>query len=286
MVVAEIALDYVVPSPDLADYVTLFYDFSANVPMFEDVERADHAQWRFRLSPGRGSYRFADGTTQDAPDFHIVGPTSGATCVRAEGPVTVFGLGLTAAGWAAIVGVDASTMLNRVLNAEILFGAGRLAATATALLQAPSLAARAHLVEALIRDRISAGVRPAPFVRHVEAWLAATPSPEMACLIGATGLSRRQIERKCNALYGFPPKLLARKYRALRAAVALLAGEESVNDAVDRGFYDQSHMIREIKHFTGLTPRQMCAEPNVLARLTISGRLALDGVVGPLVSGT
>lgn len=282
----EIELDYVVPAADLVDYVTLFYDFSANVPMFEDVERADNAQLRFRLSPGRGSYCFADGTTQDAPDVHVVGPTSGAVRVRAEGPVAIFGLGLTAAGWAAIVGVDASTMLNRVIDADLVFGARRLAVASAALALAQGVAARAKLVEALLRDRISAGVRPAPFVQHVEAWLAATPSPEMACLIGATGLSRRQIERKCNTLYGFPPKLLARKYRALRAAVALVAGEETVNDAVDRGFYDQSHMIREIKQFTGLTPRQICAEPNVLARLTISGRLALDGVVGPLISGT
>ncbi len=283
---AEIELDYVVPAADLADYVTLFYDFSANVAVFEDVERADHAQLRFRLSAGHGSYCFADGTEQDAPAIHLIGPTSGATSVRAEGPVTVFGLGLSAAGWAAIVGVDASTMLNRVIDADLLFDTGALATVAAELPLAQGLAARVKLVEALIRDRIRGGVRPAPFVQHVEAWLAATPSPEMACLIDATGLSRRQIERKCNALYGFPPKLLARKYRALRAAVALVAGGESVNDAVDRGFYDQSHMIREIKHFTGLTPRQICAEPTALARLTISGRRALDGVICPLVSGT
>ena len=108
----------------------------------------------------------------------------------------------------------------------------------------------------------------------------------MACLISATGLSRRQIERKCNALYGAPPKLLARKYRALRAAVAMVEGVESVSDAVDRGFYDQSHMIREVKHFTGLTPGQICAEPSVLARLTISQRFALGDKVGPLISKT
>jgi len=284
--VAGIELDYVVPPPDLADYVTLFYDFSADVPLFEDIERADHAQLRFRLSAGSGSYRFADGTEQDAPDVHLVGPTSGATCVRAHGPLALFGLGLTAAGWAAMVGVDASTMLNRVIDANLVLGAGRLDAVAAAIRLAQGVAARAALAEALVRDLIRGGVRQAMFVQHVETWLAATPSPEMACLIGTTGLSRRQIERKCNTLYGFSPKLLARKYRALRAAVALVAGDESVSDAVDRGFYDQSHMIREIKQFTGLTPRQICAEPGVLARLTISQRLALGGVVGPLVSGT
>ena len=283
---ADIELDYVVPTPDLADYVTLFYDFSTDAPLFEDVERADDAQLRFRLSTGYGSYRFADGTEQDAAEIHLVGPTSGATHVRAEGPVAVFGLGLTAAGWAAIVGVDASTMLNRVIAADLVFGAGRLDAVAAALHGARDVATRVKLTEALIRDLLRDRIAPAPFVRHVERWLAAAPSPDMACLIDATGLSRRQIERKCKALYGFPPKMLARKYRALRAAVALMAGAETVRDAIDRGFYDQSHMIREVKHFTGLTPRQIRAEPTALAQLTMAGRLALDGVVGPLVSGT
>ncbi|KAJ8137471.1 hypothetical protein OY671_009316, partial [Metschnikowia pulcherrima] len=91
-------------------------------------------------------------------------------------------------------------------------------------------------------------------------------------------LSRRQIERKCNISYGAPPKVLARKYRASRAAVAMRGGEEGVADAIDRGFYDQSHMIREVKHFTGLTPRQIRADPGSLSQLTILHRSASGGV--------
>jgi len=34
--VGSIELDYAVPSADLAEYITLFYDFSADVPMLED----------------------------------------------------------------------------------------------------------------------------------------------------------------------------------------------------------------------------------------------------------
>ena len=35
-----------------------------------------------------------------------------------------------------------------------------------------------------------------------------------------TGLSLRQVQRGCKWYFGSPPKMLARKYRALRAAVA------------------------------------------------------------------
>lgn len=287
----DIRLDYAVPVADLADYVTLFYDFYADVAVFDDVERADNAQIRFRLLPGRAHYRFPDGSAQDSPDFHVIGPTSGAVHIHAEGPIAVFGMGLTPVGWAAMIGADASTLLNRVIDATSLFGAGRLQVAAAALRKAQGITARAAVGEGLVRDLVRSAENHCTngamgFVRAVDAWLAASPSPDMEDLLVATGLSRRQVERKCNALYGAPPKLLARKYRALRAAVALVAAEESVGDAVDRGFYDQSHMIREIKQFTGLTPGQIRANPGVLPQLTITHRTALDGIVSPLISRT
>ena len=63
--------------------------------------------------------------------------------------------------------------------------------------------------------------------------------------------------------FGLPPTALARKYRALRAAVLLsrpsLPTDESA--AVQDHFYDQPHMIREIRLFAGRTPARI-ADPN------------------------
>ncbi len=284
---SDIQLDYAVPAADLTDYITLFYHFWADVPVFEDSERADHAQFRIRLSPGGTEYRFPDGSVQSVPDFHVIGPTSGAMQVRAMGPLLVFGMGVTAAGWAAMIGNEASSVLNRAIDANGLFGAARLRAAADAMRAVSDVPARVAIGEALVRELVCGGHEQAcQFVRQVDGWLAASPSPEMDDLVATTGLSRRQVERKCNAMYGAPPKLLARKYRALRAAVALAADNEDVDDVIARGFYDQSHLIREVKQFTGLTPRQIKAEPGVLQRLTMRQRTALDGQVSPLISGT
>ena len=284
---SDVQLDYAVPSADLSEFVTLFYHFHADVEIFDDTERADNAQFRIRLTPGGADYLFPDATFQHAADIHIIGPTSGAIKVRAAGPVRVFGFGLSAAGWAAMLGNDASSMLNRTIDATELFGVQPLRAAQDALRAETETAAMVAIGEALVRALIrddDAGALG--FVRMVDAWLAASPSPEMDDLIAATGRSRRQIERKCNSLYGAPPKLLARKYRALRAAVAFATQGEQLDDIIARGFYDQSHMIREIKQFTGLTPRQIKAEPTLLSRLTILQRHALGGQVSPLVSDT
>ncbi len=281
----SITLDYAVPGAGAAEVFTLFYHFRADVPRFEDTERADHAQLRFRLSPGGATYHFADGSVQEVPAHHVVGPTSGAMRVVAEGPVHVFGAGITPAGWAAITGASASSFLNHVVDAHELLGRA-IDEAADALAQADGTAAMVAIVEAMIAGLTARARRQSSFVAQVDAWLADSPSPQVDDLIAATGLSRRQIERRCNALYGAPPKLLARKYRALRAAVALASHEADASALIDRGFYDQSHFIREVKQFTGLTPVQLREQPNLLAQLTIAGRHSLTGRINPMISET
>ena len=49
----------------------------------------------------------------------------------------------------------------------------------------------------------------------------------------------------------------------------------------EAGFYDQSHFIREIKHFIGLTPHQLQTEPSAVAQLTLLRR-SLGGDVATL----
>lgn len=283
----DIKLDYAVPAADLVEYITLFYYFRADVPIFEDVERADYAQLRFRMSSGATQYSFADGVVQPSSEIHVLGPTCGPVRSRAVGPLRLFGMGLTAAGWTAMIGIDASSMLNRTVDAIGLFGGARLRAAFAAFEQATTVEQCAAIAEPLVRyliqERCSGALR---FVRQVDGWLADSPSPEMGDLIAITGLSRRQVERKCKAMYGAPPKMLARKYRALKAAVALASEVETLDDAIERGFYDQSHMIREVKQFTGMTPRQFHAEPTLLSQLVTAQRTALGDRVSPLVSQT
>jgi AraC-like DNA-binding protein len=278
---AGLELDYLVPPAELQPFFGLFYRFA--VPdRIDELERATRAQLRFRLTPGETRYSFPDGTTQAAPPIHLLGPTTGPTMLSVDGPAVAFGMGLEPAGWAALLGGSASALVNRCVDATALFGSGVTEAL-VGLRNAKDCAAMVAAIEPWLRHRLASkrdGTQD--FVRAVDDWLAGAASPVLDDLVAATGLSRRQVERRCNALYGAPPKLLARKTRALRAAVTLANGGEPELD----GFYDQSHMIREVKHFTGRTPRQMREEPGGLAQLTIHHRRALEGQVAPLILRT
>jgi AraC-like DNA-binding protein len=271
--VADFGLDYQLPAADLSPSVSVLYRWHSAAPAFRDIERADHAQWRFLLSRGRAGYRFHNGAAIVAPAIHVVGAVPGGLGIWAEGPVTVFGMGLTPAGRHTLVGGDASAPEQRLIDVE----SAKTAAALAALDRAGDFAAMVAIAEALLRAVLMPGAPGAGlrFAAEVDAWLAASPSPDLADLIARTGVSRRQVERRCNALYGMSPKLLARQHRALRAAVAIAARCSSADRLIADGFYDQSHLIRELKRFTGWTPREVRERPNALAQLTVAHRRAV-----------
>ncbi|NNM76821.1 helix-turn-helix domain-containing protein [Sphingomonas sp. ID1715] len=277
-----VSLDYAAPDAALTEYVSVFYNFRVDLPRFEDDDRADLAQLRFQLK-GTGRYRFADGHVQDAPEVQVVGPTMGVTHIAVDGPAEVFGAGLLPAGWGAMIAIDASSLTNRVVDGTELFGRD-VVMVLERLRAAETLEERVAMGNALVRDLVARGHEQSRwFTRTVDGWLQASLSPEVDDLVAATRLSRRQVERLCKRLYGCPPKLLSRKYRALRAAVVLAKGEASTAELLTQGFYDQSHCIREIKRFTGVTPTRIQGDLNELTRLTMK-RTELAGQVAPLVA--
>ncbi|WFR71070.1 helix-turn-helix transcriptional regulator [Prescottella defluvii] len=71
-----------------------------------------------------------------------------------------------------------------------------------------------------------------------------------------TGLSVRLLQRRFPAAVGVGPKEFQRLTRFQHAARSLLLDDEShyLATALDAGFYDQNHFIREFRQFTGRTP--------------------------------
>ena len=272
---SDITMDFRQPGPALADHFSFFYHFQQSNDRFEAVDRADYAQFRFILRGHNGQYRFIDGTEQAMPDIYVLGPTTGPAAFSGEGVIDVIGVGLMPDGWAALVPMDASAAANRLFDAADLFG--DIVTEAQAALRAtPDFDARIVIFEEMLvtlMARKRADYHG--FVRQVNAWLAGTPAPDVNDLIASTGLSPSQLQRGCKRFFGAPPKVLARKYRALRAAVALTHHDADLDDMLAEGFYDQSHFIRELKEFTGMTPGAYAEQPSVLNQ-QIAKRIALE----------
>ena len=86
-----------------------------------------------------------------------------------------------------------------------------------------------------------------------------TPSTRIADLAEQGGWSLRHFERQFSATYGVTPKYFARVARMQQVArkLALEPGANTLNSALDAGFFDQSHFIHELDRLAGLSGSEL-----------------------------
>ncbi|MGW8201134.1 helix-turn-helix domain-containing protein [Sphingomonas bisphenolicum] len=277
-----VRLRYFAPPAHLRAYFGSLYYFTVAADRYADFTRADVPQLRLMLEGG-GDYHFQDGTVMATPEVCLLGPTMGATRFEVDRPLRVMGISLLPAGWLALHGGDASALADGLCD----LAAERGDVYARLLDRLRALGDDADAMAALCWSelgRLTRPLRPATWelLAAIDAWLMDEGSPRIEVLAETTGLSPRQLARLANKYYGAAPKLLARKYRALRCSARIaLDGVSWQQLCEEGGFYDQSHFIREIKHFIGLTPHQLQTEPSAVAQLTLLRR-SLGGDVAVL----
>lgn len=277
-------VEYLAPPAELSAFVSAYYLFETDEPCLEDLERADIAQFRI-VFYGKGDVEFGDGVRQSFFPATIMGPRTKASRLKVNGPAKVFGVGLLPAGWAAFTGLPADQYVNRLVEASTILGE-RVIETAATVRSMTSITEMADLMNERAQRFAEDGANvPHWFVRAVDHWLEERLTPRLEDLENATNLSRRQIERLARQLYGSPPKLLVRKYRALRTANAIARGSGDWQDFVDEGYYDQSHCIRELKEFVGITPSAIRDHASPLTSRTFD-RSQLMGRIATLSAQT
>lgn len=123
-------------------------------------------------------------------------------------------------------------------------------------------AARFALLDRVIAGRIAAARPVGGELRH--AWTALEASGgriEIGALAQELSWSRTHLIRRFTEQFGLPPKRTARILRFDRAVRLLRSGaaESWTALALDCGYYDQAHMIREFRRFAGSAPEDFAA---------------------------
>ncbi|MQM24240.1 AraC family transcriptional regulator [Glycomyces albidus] len=137
---------------------------------------------------------------------------------------------------------------------------------------AASWSERFTIAADLLRSRPAARPPVDPEVAH--AWnrtLTGRGRVRVERLATEVGWSRKRLWSRFRSQLGITPKRAARLVRFDHAAHLLAAGRPAAEAAVAGGFVDQSHLHREVKAFTGLTPAVVAAAP----------WLAIDDVAWP-----
>jgi AraC-like DNA-binding protein len=256
----------------LLPHVDSYYLYRCDADEIHGVERVDLGQIRF-LIRGEGEMIFPDGHVEKLKPIMVAGPGTAAASYRIKGPVLMFAVVLRAIGWKALIGLPANKFTDHIINGEKLFCE-----------QAPALWDRMQDMDSL--DEMISGIAPLlimrqeevkpvpvahyPFLREVRDW-AATENSTIGALYSrvqeTSGLGERQVQRLCLEYYGSRPTHLRRKFRAIRAAMKLF--RQAPLDDVIEPFSDQSHMINEVKLFTGHTPTSLRTSHDPALPLTL-----------------
>jgi AraC-like DNA-binding protein len=261
-------LDFAKPSPALASHVADYYLVRIDAPMIEDVERADVGYLRFMFS-GSGWYKYQSGPRDAGHRIMLLGPSTEIAHYTVTGPMYIFGAVLLPEFWGGIADCDATDFANRALDATGVLGT-EVHTLCDQLEACGSVEEMARLANAWLLRRI----RPVPadhleVINKIGEWLCCSPIPAPDRLYAETGKSDRQVMRLANRHFGAPPRMLARKYRALRTASRIIGTRGSIPDELADEYSDRAHMNREIKYFTGMTPKQLQVNANPILLATL-----------------
>lgn len=255
--------DYRFPCPSLRDYVRQFQivgcSFPASIavlPVKAYWPRAENCLSFFPKDPEQVEYGF-DGKLIESARSRIYGQHSIVTNRHVGREFMVFQVQFQPGALFRLTGIPSHELTNSFVDAEGVFSTEirlvneRLSYTRHYTEMIPiveefllRLVGRARRKDLHPIDRVSQFILQQPSTTSLD-WLA-----DQACL------SQRQFYRQFVEREGVSPKLYARIARFERAMKLKNAqpAKDWLSVAIDLGYYDYQHLVRDFKEFTNLTP--------------------------------
>jgi AraC-like DNA-binding protein len=220
------------------------------------LELVIHAGDRFRE-------RADDGAVRLQPHRLIVGQMMRPVTLVPTGVIDVWGIRFHPWGAGLIVDAPASALTGRIEDAidvapDLTLALERaVRETAGRVDVREAVAALCRVLLARLGDVAEPDALSAHAARQM---LQAPHATSVTDLAADAGLSVRQLERRFLATVGLSPKMFARIARFQHVCAVLDGTPEQLAAAALRcGYYDQSHLSRDVRDFTGSTPSALRA---------------------------
>lgn len=265
------------PDPKLARFVSGYHRYAIGGAPGARVQDVFYPAWtnlRFTFdAEGPWSVRIRRRPFDRVPENALFGPTSHAGYVEAPRGWMV-GAGITPAGWARLFGGDASAIADRIVPLNTVVGDADALRQAVAAADTPNAAFDRWLL-----DRLAARLPADPAVDTIFEQINDPAVVEIVTLAARTGLSPRALLRVTRNNFGFPPKLLLRRARFLRALIAASASDRGgwAEAARAAGYWDGSHFLRDCHLFLDRKLSDFVAMEKPLNRLSTTARNAALG---------
>lgn len=246
------------PAPDLAGIVESMWFGEGSVAYARDrILPSGQSQLLINLGPPQ--YRIEPGPPERRIPFRDIwysGLHQGPIDTEAPHGSALLGVAFGACGSYPWLGEDLSGLADRIIGLADALGDGALALRQR-LLDEDDIARRFGLVEDWLRARLRPRGAVHPAVRWaVERIARSGGQVGVDELARQTGYTRKHLSSLFQRQVGFGPKALARVHR-FKSALALLGAADEVpwaELAAHCGYYDQSHLVRDFRAFSGYAP--------------------------------
>lgn len=200
--------------------------------------------------------RNGEGESFRATSGFLIGPSDEAMVNDPAGETWAVGIVATPVGCAAAFGVRPAGIRNRVVDPRDWPGFGVRNELAAA---SPDEAL--NLVDTALLEHLATPDAGLPRVADAVAALTEAPTRPIAELAAELGISHGHLDREFGRIVGLTPRVLARvlRLRALVASIDVYGGVEWTTLAAELGWFDQAHLIRDFRRFTGVTPGEYAA---------------------------
>lgn len=204
------------------------------------------------------------------PASLLVGQLTSPIVLQPTGTVDLMGVRFRPSGLGGVLGgLPAAELTGGDFDLEEIVGA-RAKGVAEMLHDDGTPAGRVAVLATWVGQALLRDGRPDPVARRAEeAIRSADGRLRIDALAASMGVSRRHLERRFRGSVGIGPKLLARIAR-FQHLVRRLDRPDSprwAGLAVQCGYYDQAHLIRDFRQFTGESPAAFLGAEHALAEL-------------------
>ncbi|RFF26815.1 MULTISPECIES: AraC family transcriptional regulator [unclassified Wenzhouxiangella] len=210
--------------------------------------------------PGRMRIRFGDGSVREATPLYCGGQlVSEMPVALLEPPMQIVGLEFTPTGFHQVFGGDCSRLTDRMVDLDEIDA--DFAAVLCARIEAASAARHSEIMQQAIAERLSVNSRTSLAEWAVARIRQTRGRVSVAELADEMNFTRRHLRRIFARQVGISPKQFAKivQVNTVLAAMRPAQPEELQRLALEYGYYDQAHFIRDFTRHVGQNPTAFLA---------------------------
>ncbi|TIH19282.1 AraC family transcriptional regulator [Marinifilum sp. JC120] len=247
------------PCPELYRYVDRFWAWEGD---------ESEGLLRSRMLPGTGkevtfhygaplSLEYRDGEIEKLPRAHLICLRSKSAILRASSKTKFISIRFRTGAFRYFCPIPAEQLADSFIDAGELLGAeSRL--LAQQIDEANDFQERVRFIEAYLLKRLHPLLDNGRHIDHaVDSFYYDHSFVRPVNISDQVGMGVRQFQRMFKTAMGVTPKRFIRlsRFQHTVKSLLLIGADDMLGTALEHGYYDQSHFIRDFKEFTGQTPR-------------------------------